>query len=190
MPERPNADSDGYADGTDSQLVGPPGILVGAGATFAIQNLELRLSPDGKFSSSIEPKLAWEIWPFWLRIAIEYEADAMRARTALLEAPDLTPEGDQQRARCIESETQAGLVTISACAFTIEAMALSAGALAGINDVGSSTSSAKRACEVLKQCFDLPQFLEWRAIVIKSSKVGTTPYIPTPGSTIPFLTLL
>lgn len=114
----------------------------------------------------MEPKIAWEIWRMWLRIAIDKEAAAATARRRLLVATGDDAEAGQERAQRAEEETRAGLVSISASAFAIEAMALSAGALAGIRGVGSATSSAKRACEVLKQCFNLPQFSEWRKVVI------------------------
>ncbi len=102
----------------------------------------------------------------WLRISLDHEAAAATARANLLVATGDGADADQERATRLEEETRAGLVTISACAFAIEAMALSAGTLAGVSGVASATSSAKRACEVLKQCFDLPQFSDWRKVVI------------------------
>lgn len=174
--------ADTHCGPTDSNgPVGPAGILLVRGSTFSLHNLSISLDASGKMSSTMEPKIAWEIWPMWLRIAIDNEAIAATARKHLLIATGDGTEAGQERARRLEEETRAGLVTISASAFAIEAMALSAGAMAGINGVGFATSSAKRACEVLKQCFDLPQFSEWRKVVIKIFKVRNDAVHPDAG---------
>ena len=155
---------------TDDQVVQPTpvgseGVLVIEGSQLKISDLHITLNLDGPPSlSPVRVLLSWEIWPMWLRVAIEHEAAARRIRTELLQADG--PDDDQLRADLLASEARACMVAVTAAAFTFEAMALSAVAKAGLADgIGSRTSAAKRIAEMLKQCFAIPsdQFKGWRA---------------------------
>lgn len=59
------------------------------------------------------------------------------------------------------------MVTVTAAAFTFEALALSAASKTGLSTagIGSNAGTAARVAEVLKQCFAIPQsqFNTWRA---------------------------
>lgn len=147
--------------------VGAPGILVFRGSTFALKDFRISLESDGNLTSQMRPQLAWEMWPLWLRVAIEHEALAKVARGRLRDADN--PEDDQLRADLIEHETRAGMVTLSATAFCMEAMARSAAAHARLpSGIGASKGAAKRIAEHLKQCFEVPpgQFADWRRALI------------------------
>ncbi len=151
----------------EPEPVGPPGILILAGSTLAMTNIRFSIGADGEMTSSIRPQVAWEVWPLWLRIAIDHEATAARVRRKLLSAGD---QGDGQlRAKLIEEETRAGMVAVSATAFTVEAMALSAAAHAELGPgIGRRASAARRAAETLKQCFAVPplRFRAWRDLLV------------------------
>jgi hypothetical protein len=136
-------------------------VLVIEGSQLQLRDIVLHL--DGSPSPAPRVMLSWEIWPMWLRVAIEHEAAARKFRAKLLQADG--PDSDQLRAELLASETRAGMVAITASAFTFEALALSAVAKAGLaGGIGSRTSAAKRAAEMLKQCFAVPpdQFKAWR----------------------------
>ncbi|MFC8796904.1 hypothetical protein ACFT1B_33640 [Streptomyces griseoincarnatus] len=142
--------------------VGPEGVLVIEGSQLQLRDIVLNL--DGSPPPALRVLLSWEIWPMWLRVAIEHEAAARRFRAKLLQADG--PDSDQLRADLLASETRACMVAITASAFAFEAMALSAAAKAGLaSGIGSRTSAAKRVAEMLKQCFAIPpdQFKAWRA---------------------------
>jgi len=146
--------------------VGPEGILVIRGASFQIRDLVLTLSSNGgEAGGSMRPMLSWDIWPLWLRVAIDHEAAARRFRADLLTADG--PENDQRRQLLVEEETRAGMVAVTAGAFTFEALALSAASKAGLSTagIGSNSGTGARVAEVLKQCFAIPQsqFNDWRA---------------------------
>jgi hypothetical protein len=115
----------------------------------------------------MRPQVAWELWPLWLRVAIDHEAAAADARQRLATAKG--SEMDQLRAELIEEETRAGMVAISAVAFALEAMARSAAAHAELpHGIGRHASAARRIAEVLKQCFAVPpdRFLAWREVLV------------------------
>lgn len=164
--------------------VGPSGVMTLRGGTLALQNFSLSIGPDGEVSATIEPMLAWEIWPLWLRIAIENERASAVARDKLLqplESDTSAQLASERRSRHVEEETRAGLASLTAAAFSIEAMARSAVAATGLSGVGTATSTAKRVCEALKQSFDLPQFMEWRALVIQIFKGRNAAVHPDAG---------
>lgn len=143
--------------------VGPPGVLIFRGSTFAIRDFHISIDASGEMTSSMRPQIAWEIWPLWLRVAIDHEAAAKVAREQLATADG--PDDDQRRASLVEEETRAGMVTVSAAAFTVEAMALSAATHAGLPPgIGRRASAARRVAETLKQCFAIPpsRFAAWR----------------------------
>jgi hypothetical protein len=147
--------------------VGPPGILVFRGSTFAITDFHISFDASGEMTSSMRPQIAWEIWPLWLRVAIDHEAAAKAAREQLATAGG--PDDDQRRALLIEEETRACMVTVSAAAFTVEAMALAAATHAGLSPgIGRRASAARRVAETLKQCFAVPpsQFAPWRESLV------------------------
>lgn len=107
--------------------------------------------------------VSWEIWPMWLRVAIENEASARTARARLLLADGA--EEDPIRPELLASEARASMVAITASAFVFEAMALSVRAKTNlVAGIGGRQSSANRIAEVLKQCFAIPQdqFPAWR----------------------------
>lgn len=140
--------------------VGPPGVLLFQGSQMRIEDLRISLSEP----PSMRVKLSWDIWPLWLRVAIEHEAAAHRFREVLLRADG--DENDSVRSKALEDETRACMVAITAAAFTFEAMALSAAARAGlVPNIGSAKGAASRVAEILKQCFAIPadQFMNWRA---------------------------
>lgn len=145
--------------------VGGEGILITRGSSFQIQDLTITLGEDGNLATSMRPMLSWDIWPLWLRVAIDHEAAARRFRADLLTADG--PENDERRGLLVEEETRAGMVAVTAAAFTIEALALSAASKTGLSTAGIGTNSgtAARVAEVLKQCFAIrqSQFTTWRA---------------------------
>src|ERR1700741_560621 len=125
--------------------------MIFRGPTFAIQDFRISIDASGEMTSSMRPQIAWEMWPLWLCVAIDHEAAAKIARERL--ATTDHENGDQQRPALIEEETRAGMVAISAVAFTIEAMALSAATHAGLRPgVGRRVGAARRVAETLKQC--------------------------------------
>lgn len=151
----------------DPKPVGPPGILVFRGSTFALRDFSISVREDGGITSNMRPMVAWEIWPLWVRVAIDHELQARTARSKLLTLGEDDQSG--QRALRLADETRAGMVTITSAAFAIEAMALSAADKAGMAPgIGANASAARRIAEVLKQCFDLhPQgFPAWRRALI------------------------
>ncbi|MER6970556.1 hypothetical protein ABT304_05835 [Nocardioides sp. NPDC000445] len=145
--------------------VGGEGILIIRGSSFQIRDLVLTLNADGGPAGSMRPMLSWDIWPLWLRVAIDHEAAARRFRAELLTADG--PDDDERRALLVEEETRAGMVAVTAAAFTFEALALSAASKTGLSraGIGGSSGTAARVAEVLKQCFAIPQsqFSRWRA---------------------------
>jgi hypothetical protein len=133
----------------------------------AITEFSISMGDDGEMTSSMRPLIAWEVWPLWLRVAIDHEASASRARRQL--ASVIAPDDGGRRADLIEEETRACLVAISSVAFAVEAMALSAATKAGLPaGIGQNASAARRVAEVLKQCFAVPpaHFREWRDVLI------------------------
>ena len=148
--------------------VGPPGLLIFRGSTVAIKDFELSFDAHGSLTSSMRPQIAWELWPLWLRVAIDHETLATVARCELMGADGA--DNDRRRADLVEEETRAGLVAITAAAFALEAMALSAAARAGLQaGIGRSASAGRRIAEVLKQCFVIPvdRFADWRRSIVE-----------------------
>jgi hypothetical protein len=109
----------------DGDLVG---VFVMKGSTFGVDELTLSFGPDGALTGNLRPVLGWELWPLWLRVAQEHFVAARTARTSLQAADS----DGEERADLLRSETQAGMVAISAVAFAIEAMSISAARLAGL----------------------------------------------------------
>lgn len=147
--------------------VGPAGLLTLRGSTLALTDFRIEIAADGGITSNIRPQIAWEIWPLWLRVAIDHEVTALSARDRLLSLDGVGD--DQARAETLEEETRAGLVTLSAVAFALEAMALSAARHAGLAPgIGKNASAARRIAELLKQCFAIPPsgFDKWRSALV------------------------
>lgn len=143
--------------------VGTQGVMLIRGGQLRLSNLSLTIGEDGQVTAApVEVQLSWDIWPLWLRVAIEHEATAAMSRAELLSADG--PENDERRAALLEDETRAGMVTVTAAAFTLEAMALSAASKAGVSGVGSESTAATRVAEVLKQTFEIKPdlFMTWR----------------------------
>ena len=150
-----------------NEPVGPAGVLIFRGSTFALKDFQLSIDDEGNVASSMRPQIAWELWPLWLRVAIDHEAAAVTVRRQLAASGDASQDG--LRAQLIEDETRAGLVAIAATAFTLEAMALSAATRAQLPaGIGKSASAARRIAEVLKQCFVIPptRFMVWRRSLV------------------------
>jgi hypothetical protein len=148
--------------------VGPVGIMIFKGSTFSIHDFKISIGDDGEVTSTMRPMIAWEIWPLWLRVAIDHEAAARAARQRLTHADG--QEHDQLRPQLIEEETRAGMVTISAVAFALEAIALSAARHADlVAGIGRNASTSRRIAEVIKQCFVVPPaaWNDWRDALIK-----------------------
>lgn len=166
----------------DRLPVGPPGVLVFKGSTFAITDFTISVSDSGELTSTMRPQIGWEIWPLWLRVAIDHERAATAARGEL----SLTDgeENTERRTACIEAETRAGMVTISAAAFTVEAIALSAATHAGLpRGIGRNASAARRSAETIKQCFAIPndQFGRWRTALIQVFRARNEAVHPDAG---------
>lgn len=152
----------------EAEPVGPTGVMVFKGSTFSIVDFKISIGEDGELTSAMRPMIAWEIWPLWLRVAIDHHDTAAAARNRLVGADG--QENDQLRSQLIEEETRAGMVTISAVAFSLEAIALSAARHADlVAGIGRNASSSRRTAEVIKQCFVVPpaKFSDWRDAVIK-----------------------
>jgi hypothetical protein len=122
--------------------VGPPGVMVFAGSTLAIPEWEISIGPDGELTSNMGPlQVAWELWPLWLRVAIDHEGAAAKARGHLLTAGG--EHDDPRRAGLVADETRAGMVCICAVAFAVEAMARSAAKHAELpTGIGRNASAA------------------------------------------------
>lgn len=166
----------------DSPRVGPAGVLIFRGSTFAIKDFELTFDEQGNLTSSMRPQIGWELWPLWLRVALDHEAVAAAARRELSEADG--DEKDGKRAQLVEDETRAGMVAITAVAFALEAMALSAATRAQLHDgIGKSASAARRTAEVLKQCFVIPpaRFADWRESIVKIFEARNAAVHPDAG---------
>lgn len=146
--------------------VGGSGVLIFQGSTLAVRNFNIAMDESGGLSSTLTLQVAWEMWPLWLRVAIDHEAIARASRSALARATEADDE--QARADLIEAETRAGMVTITAVAFALEAMARSAATHADLSaEIGSKAGAGRRVAETLKQCFAVPpaQFLRWRQAI-------------------------
>lgn len=98
----------------------------GFGGVFADRQTRLRLSeisiligPDGQPQISVgTPDLAYDIWPLWLGIAFDHKRTARAARTCLESIAG--PHGERH-GRALQDETSAGMVTIAASVFAIDA---------------------------------------------------------------------
>lgn len=141
----------------------PRGVLVIPGSTIALKNFRLWIDDSGEVQANLEPQIAFEMWPLWMRVAIDHEQSARVARQQLIDATD-----DTQRAAALNDETRAGMVAISACAFALESMAISVATRASLHGVGKSKSAGRRVAEVLRQCFAVPnhQVTQWRKAVL------------------------
>jgi hypothetical protein len=138
----------------EAEPVGPTGAMVFKGSTFSIVDFKISIGEDGELTSAMRPMIAWDIWPLWLRVAIDHHDTAAAARNRLVGHGQ---ENDQLRSQLIEEETRAGMVTISAVAFSLEAIALSAARHADlVAGIGRNASSSRRTAEVIKQCFVVP----------------------------------
>ncbi len=118
-------------DDSAKEPVGTDGILVISGSTFGIRDLKIWADTDGELQTSMRPQIGWEMWPLWVRVAVEHESQARTARIAIRAAAD-----DHARSSALTDETRAGMVAVSACAFALEAMSRSAARLAGMDGVG------------------------------------------------------
>jgi hypothetical protein len=70
----------------------------------------------------VEVEIAFDIWPAWLSIAIEHENGAVAAHAELLEAP---AQAKDEQAAALRHEARAGMVSIAASAFALDAFATS-----------------------------------------------------------------
>ena len=129
--------------------VGPEGVMIFQGSTFSILDFKISIGEDDEVTSTMRPMIAWDIWPLWLRVAVDHQVAAAAARRRLANADGR--ENDQLRSQLIQEETQAGMVTISAVAFALEAIALSAARHAElVPGIGRNASSSRRVAEVIK----------------------------------------
>lgn len=145
-----------------AEPVGSEGVVIFRGSSIQVRDLKLSIGSDGTAASSMRLMVSWELWPLWLRVAIDHEVLARSARANLLGADDA------QRAGFLEDEARAGMVTVCAAAFVLEAVALSAASHAELSfGIGSRAGAARRLTEVLKQCFVVPpdRFMVWRKSV-------------------------
>jgi hypothetical protein len=132
------------------------GIFISRGMNLRLSNLSISIGPDGEVHGSpVTFELTYDLWPLWLRIAIEHELMAQEAR-GRLEA--LTGEHDQRHADALQEETTAGMVAIAASMFAIDAFY---GAVKARIDVPPPTGPRSRryalVAETLKRAFTMTQ---------------------------------
>jgi len=97
----------------------PVGVFISKGMHLRISNLRLSLLPDGSVElDPVVPELAYDMWPLWLQVAVRHERAALEARRRL-EA--LTGDRDDRHGAALQDETKAGMVTIAAGVFAIDA---------------------------------------------------------------------
>jgi hypothetical protein len=134
-------------------------------------------TPSAKFTVAID------MWPQWLRVAAEHQFKAETARDAILASVSAA-----DRSNALAEEMRAGMVTVSAAAFALEALALSAALrVPSVASVGSNASTGKRVAETIRQCFDLPgkAFPDWRKSVIQIFDARNWAVHPDAGFALP-----
>jgi len=135
---------------------GPGGVFIDRGMQLRIPEITLSIGPDGQPQlSTVTPELAYDLWPLWLRIAIDHQHMARAARTRL-EA--ITGTHDARHGRALQDETTAGMVSISAAMFAIDAFY---GAVLARIDVpppkGKRSQRYAIIAETLKRAFTMTQ---------------------------------
>jgi hypothetical protein len=133
-----------------------PGIFISRGVSLQLGQFSISIGPDGVARASpITLALSYDLWPLWLRIAIEHELMAKKARADL---EVLTGTHDQRHADALQEETTAGMVTIAASMFAIDAFY---GAVkARIDDPPPTGPHSRRyalIAETLKRAFTMTQ---------------------------------
>lgn len=154
-----------------------------AGMSLRVSNLRIVLGEDGPEAMPATYTVAIDMWPQWLRVAIEHECNAQAARHALVAAS-----GHPHRQKALAEEMRAGMVTISAVAFALEALALSAAArVPAVESVGRNASTGKKLAETIRQCFDLPgrAFPAWRKTMIQVFQLRNDAVHPDVGFAAP-----
>lgn len=105
-------------------------------------------------------EVALDVWEHWLEIAEKHLQVAEAAREALITA--LTQQNEGAKGEALGAELQAGMVTISASAFSIDSFYASVKArLPAVPDLEASwrrngTSRPARIAETLKRGFQVP----------------------------------
>lgn len=132
------------------------GIFVSRGVSLRLSNLSISIGPDGQAHGPPATfELTYDLWPLWLRIAIEHELMAKEARGRL---ETLTGKHDQRHAEALQEETTAGMVAIAASMFAIDAFH---GAVKARIDVPPPTGPRSRRyaqiAETLKRGFTMKQ---------------------------------
>lgn len=131
------------------------GVFISRGAHLRLSNFSISVGPDGVVASQITLGIAYDLWPLWLRIAVQHERLAVQARQRLVE---LTGDHDDRHAAALAEETTAGMVTIAAAGFAIDAFY---GAVKGrIDDPPPRGRRSRRyalIAETLKRAFVMSQ---------------------------------
>ena len=134
----------------------PGGILVSRGSSLRLRNISISIGPNGELEGPpITVELAYDLWPLWLRIAIEHERTAHLARQRLM---NLTEEQESVRGNVMEDETAAGMVAISSASFSIDAFYGSVKSrIDNPPPVGTRSRRYAIVAETLKRAFPMSQ---------------------------------
>ncbi len=153
-----------------------------SGMSLRISDVRITIADDVPTSSATFT-VAIDMWPQWLRVAVEHQFKAETARAAILASVTAA-----DRSNALADEMRAGMVTASAVAFALEALALSAALrVPSVASVGSNASTGKMVAETIRQCFDLPgkAFPDWRKAVIQIFHARNWAVHPDPGFALP-----
>jgi hypothetical protein len=102
-----------------------PGVFVSDGMSLRIPagGLSIAIGDDGApRASTVRFEVMLDVWPFWLDVALEHAASAMRARGRLeaLAIASGTDTLEKRHASPLIRECKAGMVAISAAAFALD----------------------------------------------------------------------
>ncbi len=131
------------------------GIFITKGSRLRLSDLKLEVDKDGNFQAGpVTFSLAVDMWPHWLRIAIEQEARTEEARRQLEHLEEATEEHGQDHVLALDRELRPGMVAISAGAFTFDAFHASVrDRLRSQPQVGRRSSRPKLIAETLRRGF-------------------------------------
>jgi hypothetical protein len=132
------------------------GVFISEGVGLRLRNLSISIGPEGDVQASpVTVELAYDLWPLWLRIAIQHERMGKEARARL---EGLTGDHDKRHGAALDDETTAGMVAVAASVFAIDAFY---GAVkAKIDDPPPTGPRSRRyalVAETLKRAFAMSQ---------------------------------
>ena len=138
-----------------SESVGS-GIFITKGSSLRLSDLTFSVGPGGELQGSpITLELSYDLWPLWLRIAIQHEAMAAEARSQLEEFPG---EHDERHAAALEAETSTGMVAIAAAAFSIDAFyGATKARIEDLRPTGTGTARYAVVAETLRRGFEMTE---------------------------------